>query len=70
MRKYFGKLSQSPQNEVAREENKFNFRKKIYIQLNVFIKTNKIVHITVDDREKEASVLEYRPEKICWPNSL
>lgn len=55
---------------MAREENKFNFRKKIYIQLNVFIKTNKIVHITVDDREKEASVLEYRPEKICWPNSL
>ena len=41
---------------MAKEDNKFSLRKKLYIQLNAFINTNKIVQIPVDDRKKDESV--------------
>ena len=43
-------------NQLAKEDNKFSRRKKLCIQLNAFINTNKIVQIPVDDREKDESV--------------
>lgn len=43
---------------MAKEENKFSLR-KIYIQLNAFIDTNKIVQVPVDDRKKKESIYSH-----------
>lgn len=55
---------------MAKEENKFSLRKKIYIQLNAFIDTNKIVQVPVDDRKRRILYSHTWENILCWPNAL